>query len=220
MLDSLTNKQKNIVIIVGITVTILVTYFIYQKLGKNDVIQTDDEILIMQNITKDGNISDTENEEEERIFVHIAGAVNLPGIVDLKQGERVKDSTNKAGGLTEKADISKVNLAFVLEDGVKIVIPEKGEANEENNLILDNSIGDEKILQEDSKSENKTLKININKATQSELEELSGVGPSLASKIIEYRNNKGKFSSIEDIKNVSGIGENKYEAINDYICIN
>lgn len=220
MLDSLTNKQKNIVIIVGITVTILVMYFIYQKLGKNDVIQTDDEILIMQNITKDGNISDTENEEEERIFVHIAGAVNLPGIVELKQGERVKDAINKAGGLTEKADISKVNLAFVLEDGVKIVIPEKGEANEENNLILDNSIGDEKILQEDSKSENKTLKININKATQSELEELSGVGPSLASKIIEYRNNKGKFSSIEDIKNVSGIGENKYEAIKDYICIN
>ena len=220
MLDSLTNKQKNIVIIVGIAVAILVMYFIYQKLGKNDVIQTDDEILIMQNITKDGNISDTENEEEERIFVHIAGAVNLPGIVELKQGERVKDAIDKSGGLTEKADISKVNLAFVLEDGVKIVIPEKGEANEENNLILDNSIGDEKILQEDSKSENKTLKININKATQSELEELSGVGPSLASKIIEYRNNKGKFSSIEDIKNVSGIGENKYEAIKDYICIN
>ena len=190
MLDSLTNKQKNIVIIVGIAVAILVMYFIYQKLGKNDVIQTDDEILIMQNITKDGNISDTENEEEERIFVHIAGAVNLPGIVELKQGERVKDAIDKSGGLTEKADISKVNLAFVLEDGVKIVIPEKGEANEENNLILDNSIGDEKILQEDSKSENKTLKININKATQSELEELSGVGPSLASKIIEYRNNK------------------------------
>ena len=220
MLENLTSKQKKIIVIIGIVVASIVMYFIYQKAGSTQFIDEDDEILISKNISMSNQIDTRDKEDlDEMIVVHIAGSVKSPGVVKLKQGARMEDAIEKAGGLTDNADISNVNLAYVLEDGVKIVIPEKG-IGEENDEIISSSIGDDVILRYDSNEDKKTTKVNINKASQSDLEKLSGVGPSLASKIIEYRNNNGKFSSIEDIKNVSGIGDSKYEAIKDFICTN
>ena len=193
-------------------------FFIYKKADKKEIINMDDEILVMANSTSSDNAKKERDDMEDIIVVHVSGAIKSPGVVKLKQGARIEDAIEKAGGLKDNADISNVNLAYVLEDGVKIIIPEKGDDGQTVDIVS-SSVGDEIILNFNSNEEEKKTKVNINKASQSDLESLSGVGPSLASKIIDYRNNNGKFSNIEDIKNVSGIGDNKFDAIKDYICI-
>ena len=161
---------------------------------------------------EENTIKDTENEQ---IIVHITGAVKVPGIIKLKQGSRIEDAVEQAGGLTEDADISNVNLAYVLEDGVKITIPSNLNI-EEQEIITDES--GENIIDTEFYKENTIKgKININKAKEDELLTLPGIGIELASRIISYREQNGKFSNIEEIKKVSGIGDSKYEKIKDLI---
>ena len=142
---------------------------------------------------------------EEKIVVHICGCVNKEGVIELNKNSRIADAIEMAGGLNNDADISQINLAYILEDGMKITIPNKNEKkennNENSNVIVENNI------KENNKKDNI---ININNATQSQLETLPGIGPSIAIKIINYRNEHGKFKSINDIKNVNGIGEGGY----------
>ena len=122
------------------------------------------------------------------------------------------DAIDAAGGLLNDSDITNINLAHILEDGIKIKIKNKNDEKNEK-YIIDG-------LSDDFSGETEKNKlININTATKNELENLRGIGPSLAIKIVEYRNKNGKFKKIEDIKNVSGIGSNKYEKIKDYIKI-
>ena len=165
---------------------------------------------------------------EEKIYVYITGEVNNAGVLTLEKGSRIIDAINAAGGITDRANISKINLVYLLSDGMKINIP--------NNEDLKNNpdfpyitLGSEDGRNEDNKNQdNQEIKstntvnsniININTATQTELETLPGIGPSLALQIINYRNENGKFSNIEDIKNVSGIGESKFNNIKKYITI-
>lgn len=146
--------------------------------------------------------SEEKNKETETIKIHICGEVNYNGILELEIGSRISDAIEDAGGVTENADLSKINLAYILEDGEKIYIPN---INDEN---IDFLI-----------SENSSKKININTADEEELENIPGVGPSLAKSIVNYRKENGKFTSIEDIKNVSGVGESKYKKMEEYIKI-
>lgn len=210
MLDNLDNKQKKIVIIVGIIIIIGILYFIYNGIDKKSTDQIDNNMLSIENNTKENEGS------KELVIVHITGAVKMPGIVKLPEGARIEDAIDKAGGLTEDADISDVNLAYVLEDGIKIKIPTISE--EKNEEIIINSSGEGIVEKEISNnSENKI--ININKANETDLQTLPGIGASLAGRIVEYRNSNGKFNEIEDIKNVSGIGDSKYENIKNFICV-
>jgi competence protein ComEA len=210
MLDNLDNKQKKIVIIVGIIIIIGILYFIYNGIDKKSTDQIDNNMLSIENNTKENEGS------KELVIVHITGAVKTPGIVKLPEGARIEDAIDKAGGLTEDADISDVNLAYVLEDGIKIKIPTISE--EKNEEIIINSSGEGIVEKEISNnSENKI--ININKANETDLQTLPGIGASLAGRIVEYRNSNGKFNEIEDIKNVSGIGDSKYENIKNLICV-
>ena len=210
MLDNLDNKQKKIVIIVGIIIIIGILYFIYNGIDKKSTDQIDNNMLSIENNTKENEGS------KELVIVHITGAVKMPGIVKLPEGARIEDAIDKAGGLTEDADISDVNLAYVLEDGIKIKIPTISE--EKNEEIIINSSGEGIVEKEISNnSENKI--ININKANETNLQTLPGIGASLAGRIVEYRNSNGKFNEIEDIKNVSGIGDSKYENIKNFICV-
>ena len=124
------------------------------------------------------------------------------------------DAIEMAGGTTEEADLSKVNLAYSLSDGQKLNIPNVNEKEQED--IVKDEPGNNIIIEG---NEEKEVKININKATQTEIETLPGIGPSTALKIINYRNEHGKFKNIEDIKNVSGIGDSKFENIKEYICV-
>ena len=215
MLDNLTNKQKKIIIIVGALIVIGIIIFIYNS-KKIDTSDMNEEMLIANNETN--NIIDTKIEEKNIIIVHITGAVKSPGIVKLKEGSRIEDAINKAGGLNEDADITNVNLAYILEDGIKIKIPSSLDVTEVQNENILNSDSGENIVEEFENSDENSL-LNINKATKQDLQNLPGIGVSLASKIIEYREENGKFANIEDIKNVNGIGESKYENIKEHICV-
>ncbi len=214
MLDNLTKKQKIIVIAIAGIVVIGIMYFIYNKNQVKEDINIENEILVNNVITNENNTND------DIVIIHITGSVKNPGIVKLKEGSRIEDAIESAGGLTENADITKVNLAYVVEDGTKIKIPSASEEDIGDEDIIDSKSGDNIIIEENTvPSNNSTQTININKATEKEFETLPGIGPSLASKIIEYRNQNGKFESIEDIKNVNGIGDNKYEKIKDLITV-
>ena len=145
--------------------------------------------------------------EEERIVVHVVGAVKNPGVYTLEYGQRVKDAIDVAGGSLPEADLVRLNLALKLEDEDKLYVPEIGETFDELNT---DAIG---VFSSDKD------KININKASLVELEVLPGIGPATAQKIIDYRDKNGPFKQIEEIKNVSGIGVKKFEQIRDKITI-
>ena len=171
--------------------------------------------LVDEEYTFEDDVIETKEEkvvEEVKIIIHVAGEVNNPGIISLKQGSRIIDAIESAGGLTEDADISNVNLAYELEDAQKIYIPSIYDL-EEIAVIQKNS---ENIL---SSGVKKNSKVNINKANEGELQNLTGIGLSIAKRIVQYRNENGNFKNLEDIKNVSGIGDSKYENIKDEICI-
>lgn len=102
-------------------------------------------------------------------------------------------------------------MAYTVKDGQKIYIPSVDD-EEERTIVSGDTY-------ENIKNENDEVMVNINTATQTELEELPGIGPSIASSIITYRKQNGKFKNIEEVKNVSGIGESKYNKIKDSICI-
>lgn len=184
------------------------------------------------------------NTNEEVIIIHITGAVRNWGIIELPANSRIADAIEKAGGLTEDADITNVNLAYVLEDGMKVDIPSinKEEVNSndftttqsvENYNSSSNDFNNSQngyITKENGNnivtpstgtntSKSKVIIVNINTATQTELETLPGIGTSTALKIINYRNEHGRFTNIEDIKNVNGIGDTKFDNIKKLICV-
>ncbi len=198
-MENLNKKQKIIFIGLIIIMILVIGYYVIQsnqtaEFDINSAIQTSQQEVIQKNTN---------------IIVHITGCVENEGIVELEEGSRIADAIEASGGLTLDANLENVNLAYQLQDGQKIKIPSNIE--DEEDTVQEEII----ILDEQS-----TEEININNATQTELETIPGIGPSTALKIIEYRTKNGKFKTIEDIKNVSGIGEAKYEAIKDYICVN
>ena len=135
------------------------------------------------------------------------------GVVKLKEGSRVIDAIEAAGGETENADLSLINLAYMLQDGEKIYVPStEDKENMDNELFLDS-------IKLENKNSVKSLKVNINTASAEEFESIPGIGQTIASRIVLYRSENGKFKNIEDIKNVSGIGESKYNDIKNYIYI-
>ena len=131
------------------------------------------------------------------------------------------DAIEAAGGLTKQADLTNINLAYILDDGEKIYIPRKGEKidAEDVGVIGAGSDTGQAGTSTSTSSSDKTTKININKATQTELESIPGIGPSIAQKIIDYREVNGNYTSVEDVKNVSGIGDAKYEKMKEYIKV-
>ena len=207
-MNNLSKIQKRIIIIVVILVIGIIGYYIYGRENTPQV--TTEEETIMK---KEENTEDKKRE----IIVHITGAVQKEGVYTLKENSRVADAVTSAGGLTEDADMSKVNLAYILEDGVKINIPSKNDTEEDE--YTEDAQFVENIYSDSGTGGKKMDLVNINKATQTELETLPGVGPSTALKIINYREENGPFSNIEDLKSINGIGESKYEKIKDSICV-
>ena len=201
-------KQRKIVIIMIILVIILVGWKIYDS----SKFETEDKSQIIDSNTQESKTED----EEELVIVHVTGEVKKPGVVRVKEGSRVEDIVKAAGGLTENADISNINLAYVVEDGTKIRIPSTDDEKQEE--YITQSIGEGIIMQEESNNSRGSI-VNINTANETELEELPGIGASIAGRIIEYRNKNGKFKSIEDIKNVTGIGDSKFEKIKESIRV-
>lgn len=196
------------------------------SLKNEEIVENLGESIEEKEIQKD----ELEVINNEKIYVYITGEVNNPGIVVLPIGSRISDAIDYAGGVTSNADIMKINLVYMLQDGMKVNIPSSKELNDNPNFeYITMGSGDEKNDNNDlnalettnNKSESafKISNVNINTATQTELETLPGIGPSLALKIINYRKENGKFKSIEELKNVSGIGDNKYDEIKKYIYV-
>ena len=209
-MEILNKKQKIIVVVLIIIMCIVIGYYIISKTEKYDY---SDIEKISNIIEEDQEVDD--NIIENKIVIHITGEVEEEGVIELEKGARISDAIEEAGGTTEEADLSNVNLAYILSDGQKVKIPNINEKDEEI-IVVEEKAGDNIII-EGNKS--KEEKININKAAQTEIETLPGIGPSTALKIITYRNEHGKFKNIEDIKNVSGIGDSKFENIKEYICV-
>ena len=145
------------------------------------------------------------------IAVHISGHVDSPGVYYLAPGSRVQDALLAAGGCTEQADADQINLAARLNDGQKLYIPAKGEALNAGNP-------GQTPLPNTSSEETPAI-IDLNLASQQELESLPGIGPSKASDIIAYRQKNGRFVTIEEIQNVPGIGAALFEKIRPYIIV-
>ena len=193
-----------------------------------------------EDIASSGDMRNDEN-LDEKIYVYVTGEVNNNGVVILNEGARITDAINAAGGTTTNADISKINLVYILTDGVKLNIPSFNDLKEnpdfeyiilgsgEGSLNSESSSSSSGVSSAESTgsstgkigsgiSSSKQV-VNINSASQTELELLPGIGPSLALKIIEYRNENGKFSKIEDIKNVKGIGDARFDDLKDFITV-
>ena len=206
-------------IVIGIII-IAVIIFIVLNIGKVTEFNKEEK----ENTTINASIEESKNDIEEKenkeepkemgtgIFVHIDGWIQNPGVYEIKENDRVNTIIEKAGGLKEGASIKSINLAARLSDGDKIYIPNREEEKQiETTEVKGNNTGTVKIT--------KNSKININKASISELKQITGIGESTANKIIDYRDNVGKFKKIEDIKEVKGIGDSKYESIKDKITI-
>jgi competence protein ComEA len=144
---------------------------------------------------------------ERPIVIHVTGAVPRPGVYALPRGARVQDAISAAGGFLAEADKSFINLARALEDGEKLDIPYIEGASP---IIA--TPGEEIVAAT-------TELIDINTAAQFELETLPGIGPTIAARIIQYREENGPFLSIEDIVNVPGIGPVLFERIRDFITV-
>lgn len=172
---------------------------------------------------KKDNIVSSNEEKNETITVYITGAVANPGVISLDNNMRLDDALKKLGGTTKDADINRINLAMKLEDSQHYIIPYIGQEDDpsQKDMQASNNSSDSagSLDNSSSASNSQNSKININSADESQLETISGVGPSTAQKIVDYREKEGKFSSIEDIKNVSGIGDKKFESMKDSIDV-
>ena len=150
-------------------------------------------------------VSDGESHKTETLFVHVSGCVANPGLYELEEGSRLASAIEAAGGFTEDAACDSVNLARRLEDGEMVVVLPMSAGSGANEEI----------------PEVKTASslININTATAEELEQLPGIGPSTAQKIVSDRMANGSFKSPDDLKRVTGIGDKKFETISALICV-
>ncbi len=147
------------------------------------------------------------------VYVDIDGAVASPGVYRLKDGARVAQAIDAAGGLTPDADVTGLNRASKVADGQKIYVPKVGEQAVAAGDGVDSGAAASPGVSD------ATGLVNINTASASELQTLSGIGPSMAQSIIDERTQNGAFTSVDDLMRVSGIGEKKFAKIKDCICV-
>lgn len=195
-----TKKQKWILLVVIALVLISITKISEINLRETKYTLSAESDGIAVEIT-----GDLKKTSSEKIVVHIEGYVLNPGVYELKEGARVIDAIEVAGGLAENASPQKINLAQRIFDEAYIYIPSEQDENFEVSQL--------------SSVMNSSGKVNINRANVERLMSLPGIGESIAERIIAYRKKHGKFNSIEEIKSVSGIGDRKFEEIEEKISV-
>ena len=202
----LSPREKWLAIITGgvVVVAIILLSFAFQR---DDTSQDNPEMLFLEESENQKTVQNVrENEVSKTIVIDIKGAVKKPGVYTMKEGERVVDAIEKAGGLLKEADQNQLNLAGLLKDEMVIYVPKKGEQQEK-------PLQANGLLQEDDG------KIRINSASVEELQKLKGIGPAKAEAIVSYREENGPFQTVEDLLEVSGIGEKTLENIKDDIVV-
>lgn len=139
---------------------------------------------------------------KSKVFVHVAGAVKKPGVYKIDEGSRVIEAINLAGGFTKEADKDSLNLAAKVTDSQKITVSFKSQA-----ASIQSSTSSDSAL------------INLNTATEEQLDELPGIGETMAKRILEYREEKGSFSSVDELKEIEGIGEKKFAKLKEKVTL-
>lgn len=186
---------------------------------ESDVPEPVGERTANQNMTEvsepDGETDAAQAMEPQQVYIYVCGAVELPGVYSLRQGSRLYEAVELAGGLTGDADENCLNMARQITDGEQVVILTQEEAEALR------AAGKYPVLENENQevSEQHSGLVNINTATAAELTSVSGIGESRAQAIIEYRERNGGFGSIEDIKNVDGIKDGLFSKIKDKITI-
>lgn len=196
-MNELTKNQKIFLIIFLLIVVAVLGYTIWNFTKDNSNETEIDDLMINANTENTTNALDTQatTAQSEKIIIYIIGCVKTPGVYELDVDSRVSNAVDAAGGLSETADLTKINLAYKLEDGQKITIPSINDKTDEDSTYEDfiTDSPENTISQTNLTNSSKSNIVNINSATQTELETLPGIGPSIASKIISYRNENGKF---------------------------
>ncbi len=164
------------------------------------------------------DLSETDLETEALIYVHVCGQVKQPGVYPLKEGSRLYEAIDMAGGVTENGVCDALNLAAVLEDGMRIMVPDREQAQKwtEAGAGPADSPG---VTVKSASDQEKSGKVNLNRASVQELMTLTGIGQSRAEAIVRYREEIGSFQTIEDVMKVSGIKENAFNKIKDNITV-
>ncbi|HWJ77498.1 MAG TPA: helix-hairpin-helix domain-containing protein [Niallia sp.] len=206
-------KNKKFLLIVGVGLILLVLYRIYPSMeGKEE-----NEYFSFEDTLKEDDLITNESVEKVEssntvIMVDVKGAVKYPGVYEMNETARVNDAIKTAGGLLENAEEDAINFAMRLSDEMVIHVPFVGE---EGSVALTEM--SQQTTNSQGEAENNV--ININKASEEELQEIPGIGPSKAKAIIEYRETNGTFTSKEQMKEISGIGEKTYEKLESYITV-
>lgn len=190
-------------------------FYIYRTGGEKSEssLQTSDMIKAESSAaTKEGESSDQviSSQDSPFVMVDIKGAVQKPGVYQLPKDARVKDALAQAGGATKEADLRQLNLASKLQDEMAVYIPAAGEEIPPSSPVSSIS---------SSGTSNDQPLVNINTANTEELQTLNGIGPSKASAIVSYREENGLFQTVEDLGQVSGIGEKSLEKIKAQITV-
>jgi len=207
-------NKKKIIVFIFIILMCPVGLIIKDKLQskENVYVLTEDENQ-PEKTTEEKEVKKEESVTNKKITVYISGEVSKPGIVSLNEGERLATAVEKVGGTTKKADLDGVNMAIKVQDEMHYIIPKIGAVNKHDATQV---VKDGDVNQGES---SKASQININTATIEELDTLPGVGEATANKIVNHRGESGDFKSIEEIKNVNGIGDKKFEDMKGLICV-
>lgn len=144
-----------------------------------------------------------------QLYVHVAGAVRRPGLYRVGAGARVAAAIERAGGLTRRADLAGVNLAMPVEDGQQVIVPRLGEAG----ALPTSGPAGAGAPTGTAAAGAAGARMSLATATPEQLDTLDGIGPTLASRIVEYRKSHGGFRSIAELRQVEGIGEKRFEAL-------
>ena len=211
------DNKKLILIIGGIVILILslVLYLVYDNKEIEDDIALN---LTTENIT-------TKNEKKESFYVDVKGSVKKPGVYEFKENDRVIDAIKMAGGLKKNANTDNINLSEKLKGEMVIYVYSDSEVKKGTKALSCDTICQTKVIEVNNCVPDVTTKvinnelININTASITELQTLTGIGESKAKNIIDYRETNGSFKKVEEIKNISGIGDALFEKIKDKITV-
>lgn len=231
--------KKNLkwVILTFFIIGIVFLFFLnnYSKSAKKETSKEEPEELIFKEEKEETNKKDN---QKENVFVDIKGAIANPGVYELEQNKKVIDVVNLAGGFLENANTQTINLAKKVTNEMVIIIYTNEEiklamTEEKTAKVIDNTCvcpvlkNDACINKNETKKDTTTSNeqetitepININTASASDFDKLPGIGASKAESIVQYREKNGPFEKIEDLKEISGIGDALFEKIKDYITI-
>ncbi|PKG24498.1 helix-hairpin-helix domain-containing protein [Niallia nealsonii] len=210
-------KKYQGILIIAAVILLFIGYKIYPYVFTNQQRQIEAPMYDTEKLQiKEGEMKEEQEEKtNETVVVDVKGAVKRPGVYEALQGDRVVDIIKKAGGIKDQGEENGINLALKITDEMVIYVPYKGEEGVEGST--------ESFVNTGGVTENESSNgeaVDLNQATAAELDELPGIGPAKAETIIEYRESNGGFSSKEDFKKISGIGEKTYEKLENLITVN